>query len=138
MARKVGLRAMVNEFATGVLKELDYRNEAYHAKRLSRNMERFPEITVPLIYDELSGQRVLTMEFVKGIKISKAEALREAGFDTDALGDVFIRAVIKQVLVDGFFHGDPHPGNVMADPADKRLVFLDLGLVGPADEHAAR
>ncbi len=130
LARKVGVRAMVNEFATGVLKELDYRNEAYHAKRLSLNMERFPEITVPRIYDELSGQRVLTMEFIKGIKISKTDELRAAGFDTDELGDVFIRAVIKQVLIDGFFHGDPHPGNLMADPEDKRLVFLDMGLVG--------
>ena len=130
LARKVGLRAMVNEFAGGVLKELDYRNEAYHAKRLADNMARFPEITVPHIYDDLSGTRVLTMEFIKGIKVSKVDALREAGFDTDALGNVFIRAVIKQVLIDGFFHGDPHPGNLLADPADKRLVFLDMGLVG--------
>ncbi len=130
IARKVGLRAMVTEFAGGVLKELDYRNEAYHAKRLEDNMSRFPEIHVPRIYDELSGARVLTMEFVKGIKVSKADALREAGFDTDELGAVFIRAVIKQVLVDGFFHGDPHPGNLLADPEAKRLVFLDLGLVG--------
>jgi ubiquinone biosynthesis protein len=130
MARKIGIRAMVDEFAGGVLKELDYRNEAYQAKRLSHNMERFPEITVPRIYDELSGPRVLTMELIRGIKISHADELREAGFDTNALGDVFMRAVIKQVLVDGFFHGDPHPGNLMADPSDMRLVFLDLGLVG--------
>jgi ubiquinone biosynthesis protein len=130
MARKIGLRAMVDEFAGGVLKELDYRNEAYQARRLSHNMERFPEITVPRIYGELSGARVLTMELIRGIKISHADELREAGFDTVALGDVFIRAVIKQVLVDGFFHADPHPGNLMADPADKRLVFLDIGLVG--------
>ena len=130
MARKVGVAAMVREFAGGVLKELDYRNEAYHAKRLADNMARFPEITVPRIYDDLSGTRVLTMEFISGIKISKVDALREAGFDTDALGSVFIRAVIKQILIDGFFHGDPHPGNLLADPADKRMVFLDMGLVG--------
>jgi ubiquinone biosynthesis protein len=130
MARKVGVAAMVREFAGGVLKELDYRNEAYHAKRLADNMARFPEITVPRIYDDLSGTRVITMEFITGIKISKVEALREAGFDTDALGSVFIRAVIKQILIDGFFHGDPHPGNLLADPADKRMVFLDMGLVG--------
>jgi ubiquinone biosynthesis protein len=133
IARKVGLRGMVDEFAGGVLKELDYRNEAYQARRLADNMARFPEIAVPRIYDELSGARVLTMEFIKGIKVSKADALREAGFDTDALGSVFIRAVIKQVLIDGFFHGDPHPGNLLADPVDKRLVFLDLGLVGQLD-----
>ncbi len=130
MARKVGVAAMVREFAGGVLKELDYRNESYHAKRLADNMVRFPEITVPRIYDDLSGTRVLTMEFITGIKITKVDAIREAGFDTDALGSVFIRAVIKQILIDGFFHGDPHPGNLLADPADKRMVFLDMGLVG--------
>jgi ubiquinone biosynthesis protein len=133
IARKVGLGAMVDEFAGGVLKELDYTNEAYHAKRLSDNMRRFPEVQVPVIHDAYSGVRVLTMEYIRGIKITKVDALREAGFDTDALGSVFIRAVIKQILIDGFFHGDPHPGNLLADPDDKRLVFLDLGLVGQLD-----
>jgi ubiquinone biosynthesis protein len=121
---------MVAEFAKGVLKELDYRNEAYHARRLADGMLRFPEIHIPTVYDDLSGERVLTMEFVKGIKISKAEQLREAGFDTTELGTVFIRSIIKQVLVDGFFHGDPHPGNILADPISKQIIFLDLGLVG--------
>jgi ubiquinone biosynthesis protein len=130
IARKVGLRPMVAEFASGVLKELDYTNEAYHAKRLADNMAKFPEITVPKVYDDLSRSRVLTMEFISGIKVSNAAALREAGFDTEALGAAFIRATIKQILIDGFFHGDPHPGNLMAEPATKRLVFLDLGLVG--------
>ena len=124
---------IVAEFAKGVLKELDYRNEAYHARRLADGMQRFPEIHVPLVCDELSGQRVITMEFVNGIKISKADELREAGFDTTALGTVFIRSIIKQVLVDGFFHGDPHPGNILADPISKQIIFLDLGLVGQLD-----
>jgi ubiquinone biosynthesis protein len=130
VARKIGLRAIVAEFAQGVLKELDYRNEAYHARRLADGMTRFPEVHVPTVYDELSGQRVITMEYVVGIKISKADQLRDAGFDTAALGTAFIRAIIKQVLVDGFFHGDPHPGNILADPKSKQIIFLDLGLVG--------
>jgi ubiquinone biosynthesis protein len=130
VARKIGIASMVEEFARGVLKELDYRNEAYHARRLADGMQRFPEVHVPLVYDDLSGQRVLTMEFVRGIKISKADELREAGFDTTVLGTVFIRSIIKQVLVDGFFHGDPHPGNVLADPKSRQIIFLDLGLVG--------
>jgi ubiquinone biosynthesis protein len=130
IARKVGLRPMVAEFASGVLKELDYTNEAYHAKRLADNMAKFPEITVPRVHDDLSSSRVLTMDFIDGIKVSNAEALREAGFDTAVLGAAFVRAVVKQILIDGFFHGDPHPGNLMAEPGTKRLVFLDLGLVG--------
>ena len=130
IARKVGLKAIVAEFARGVLKELDYRNEAYHARRLADGMASFPEIHVPTVYDELSGERVITMEFVNGIKISKADELRAAGFDTAELGTVFIRSIIKQILVDGFFHGDPHPGNILADPISKQIIFLDLGLVG--------
>lgn len=130
IARKVGLQAIVAEFAKGVLKELDYRNEAYHARRLADGMKRFPEVHIPTVYDDLSGERVITMEFVNGIKISKADELREAGFDTTELGTVFIRSIIKQVLVDGFFHGDPHPGNILADPKSKQIIFLDLGLVG--------
>ena len=129
-ARRVSLRSLVTEFAGGVLKELDYRNEAYHAKRIADNLARFEDIRVPRIYDELSGTRVLTMEFIRGIKVSNVAALREAGFDTDALGTTFIRSVIKQVLIDGFFHGDPHPGNLLAEPERHSLVFLDLGLVG--------
>ena len=130
LARKVGLKAIVAEFARGVLKELDYRNEAYHARRLADGMAKFPEIHVPTVYEELSGERVITMEFVNGIKISKADELRAAGFDTAELGTVFIRSIIKQILIDGFFHGDPHPGNILADPISKQIIFLDLGLVG--------
>ena len=130
IARKIGLQGIVREFAQGVLKELDYRNEAYHARRLADGMQRFPQVHVPIVYDDLSGQRVKTEEFIHGIKISKAEEIRAAGFDTTELGTVFIRAIIKQVLIDGFFHGDPHPGNVFVVPETGQIVFLDLGLVG--------
>jgi ubiquinone biosynthesis protein len=130
VARKLGARAMVHEFATGVIKELDYRNEAYHAMRIADAMQRFPTIHVPYVDDERSSARVLTAEFVEGVKISDTDALRAAGLDTTALGSVFIRGLIKQVLVDGFFHGDPHPGNVLVDPASGRIIFLDFGLIG--------
>ena len=67
---------------------------------------------------------------MNGIKISDVERLRAAGIDTSHLGSVFIRGLIKQVLVDGFFHGDPHPGNVLVDPDTGQIIFLDFGLVG--------
>lgn len=130
MAAKLGARAMVREFATGVLKELDYRNEAYHSLRIADALRKYPEIHVPVVDAERSAERVMTAEFVKGIKISDVERLRAAGLDTTHLGGVFIRAMIKQVLVDGFFHGDPHPGNVLVDPDTGRIVFLDFGLIG--------
>lgn len=130
LARKLGARAMIREFATGVIKELDYRNEAYHALRIAESMAKFPQVHIPVVDPERSTARVLTAEFVGGIKISDVARLREAGIDTTELGSVFIRALIKQVLVDGFFHGDPHPGNVLVDPDTGRIIFLDFGLVG--------
>jgi ubiquinone biosynthesis protein len=130
IAEKLGARAMVREFASGVIAELDYRNEAYHAMRIAESMRKFPLVHIPVVDGSRSSSRVLTAEFVRGIKISDVEAIRAAGYDTTELGGVFIRALIKQVLVDGFFHGDPHPGNVLVDPATGRIIFLDFGLVG--------
>ena len=130
LARRIAIRGMVGEFAKGVLNELDYRNEAYHARRLADSMSRFERVHIPTVYEDLSSSRVLTMEFVHGIKITDTERLREAGIDEGELGATFMRAIIKQVLIDGFFHGDPHPGNVMVDPESGQIIFLDLGLVG--------
>ena len=93
-------------------------------------MAKFEQIHIPVVYEELSSSRVLTMEFVKGIKIADPDGLREAGLDPSQLGATFMRAIIKQVLIDGFFHADPHPGNVLVDPASNQIVFLDLGLIG--------
>ena len=132
-ARQVDLRSIVTEFASGVLRELDYRNEAYQAKRLQEGMAKFPNVGVPHVYGALSGERVLTMEYIRGIKISHVAELEAAGLDRAALGAAFIRALIKQVLVDGFFHGDPHPGNLFVVPETGRIVFIDCGLVGELD-----
>jgi ubiquinone biosynthesis protein len=77
-----------------------------------------------------SARRVLTMEFIRGVKISDVAAMEAAGIDRDVVARNFLRAIIKQVLVDGFFHADPHPGNVLVDARDGTIVFLDLGLIG--------
>ncbi len=132
-ARRLDITAIVTEFASGVLRELDYRNEAYQARRLADGMAKFPNVGVPAVYGALSGERVLTMEFIRGIKISDVEKLDAAGLDKAELGRAFIRALIKQVLVDGFFHGDPHPGNLFVVPETGRIVFIDCGLVGELD-----
>ena len=130
LARRIDLEGIVREYAGGVLKELDYQNEAYNARRLADGMTKFETVHIPVIYGEYSTSRVLTEEFVTGIKISDVAGLEAAGLDRTALGRTFVRALIKQVLVDGFFHGDPHPGNVLVDPATGRITFIDLGMVG--------
>ncbi len=131
--RRLDLYSIVTEFASGVLKELDYRNEAYQARRLADGMAKFPNVGVPAVRSALSGERVLTMEFIRGIKISHVAELDAAGLDKAELGRSFIRALIKQVLIDGFFHGDPHPGNLFVVPETRRIVFIDCGLVGQLD-----
>jgi ubiquinone biosynthesis protein len=85
------------------------------------------------VYPEFSSTKVLTMEFVRGVKITNAQAINAAGIDRENLGQRFMRAFLKQVMVDGFFHGDPHPGNLLVDTTNGTLTFIDLGLVGVLD-----
>jgi ubiquinone biosynthesis protein len=130
IARRLDLEGIVREFASSVLDELDYQNEAYNAHRLTAVLAKFPTIHIPAVYPAYSSRRVLTEEFIHGIKISDTSALKAAGLDLDRISDTFVRSLIKQVLIDGFFHGDPHPGNVLVDPATGTIYLIDLGMVG--------
>jgi ubiquinone biosynthesis protein len=85
---------------------------------------------VPAIYAQVSTQRVLTQEFVRGVKITNTEAIDAAGLDRSELATTFMHAMVKQVLYDGFFHGDPHPGNVLVNTESGQIIFLDLGMMG--------
>ncbi len=129
-ARDMDLTGMVDEFAAGIRKELDYRNEAYHMLRLADNMAGVPGVHVPLLYPPLSTAKILTMEFVAGIKLTNTDAIDASGLDRMEMARTFNRAFIKQVFVDGFFHGDPHPGNLYVNLDSGVITFLDLGLVG--------
>jgi ubiquinone biosynthesis protein len=129
-ARNADIYAIANEYAENILLEIDYTNEAFNGRMLARNMEVFPEIHVPAVYPELSSARVMTQEFIRGVKITNVDALDAAGVDRTLLATVFMRAIVKQVLYDGFFHGDPHPGNVLVDTNTQQIIFLDLGMMG--------
>jgi ubiquinone biosynthesis protein len=133
LARRLDARGILEEFASGVLIELDYRNEAYHMRRLEENMASIEGVRVPYVDGARSARRVLTMEFIRGVKISDVAAMEAAGIDRDVVARRLLRAIIKQILVDGFFHADPHPGNVLVDTRDGTIVFLDLGLIGQLD-----
>ena len=133
LARRLDAKGILEEFAAGVVIELDYRNEAYHMRRLDENMAAIEGVRVPDVDGARSARRVLTMEFIRGVKITDVEAMDAAGIDRDVVARNFLRAIIKQVLVDGFFHADPHPGNVLVDTRDGTIVFIDLGLIGQLD-----
>ena len=129
-ARNSDIYAITNEYADNILLEIDYTNEAFNGRLLAKNMQGFPQVHVPAIYSDLSTARVMTQEFIRGVKITNVEALDAAGVDRTQLAVVFMRAIVKQVLYDGFFHGDPHPGNVLVDPQTAQIIFLDLGMMG--------
>jgi len=133
MARTLNLGAMIHEFGDGVISELDYGNEAYHCLRLAEVCEGVEGVHVPKVYLDHSSRRVITMEYIEGVKATDIEALDAAGVDRDEVARRLIRSMIKQVLVDGFFHGDPHPGNVIVSTTDGTVNFIDMGLVGELD-----
>lgn len=129
-ARQLDLSAVVAVYAEGVIRELDYRNELYHGVRLADAMAPLPGVHVPLVYRELSTSKVLTMELVKGVKINRLSEPQTGALDRDALVRTLLRAIVKQLLIDGFFHGDPHPGNVYVVAETGTIIFLDLGMMG--------
>lgn len=129
-AHENDVSGMLHEFGTNVMQELDYDNEAFNARYLAENMAELSHVRVPTIYPAYSSRRVLTMDFVKGVKITEVSKLDAAGVNRTELAHTFLKAILKQVLVDGFFHGDPHPGNVLVDTDTSDIIFIDTGMMG--------
>ena len=132
-ARDIDLPGMIEEFGEGIIRELDYGGELYNVKRLTRNMEGMPGVAVPRVYPQLSSSKVLTMDFMAGVKINNVQAIDAAGLDRLEIGKNTLRALIKQLLIDGFFHADPHPGNILVDLETGTVGFLDMGMMGEID-----
>ncbi|NJN81864.1 MAG: AarF/ABC1/UbiB kinase family protein [Caldilineaceae bacterium] len=132
-AKNVDLVGVLEEFGDNVISELDYRGEAYNSRRLARNMAELKGIHLPTVYGDLSTSKVLTMEFVKGVKITNVKAIEEAGLDRQEIAEISLRSFIKQLLIDGFFHADPHPGNILVSLETGQVILLDTGMVGEID-----
>jgi ubiquinone biosynthesis protein len=126
----IDLVGMLEEFGNGALNELDYTNEAYNALVLSQNLASIPGVHVPKVFSDLSTSKVLTMEFIQGVKASNVEAIGRANLNRDALGRAALQAIVKMLLIDGFFHADPHPGNILVNLQTGVLTFIDTGMVG--------
>ena len=123
------LRAMLDEFRKSLVRELDYRREAQNLITLGKNLEAFELIVVPQPIDDYTTSRVLTMEYVSGVKITKLSDMAKLELPGKELAAELFRAYLQQILIDGFFHADPHPGNVFVT-GDGRIALLDLGQVG--------
>ncbi|MFO0652187.1 MAG: AarF/UbiB family protein [Polyangiales bacterium] len=120
---------LVAEFDRSIVAELDFMQEAEHAERFAKNFEGDTRVRFPKVYRRMSGKRVLTLEFFHGKHLDDALA---AGWDGKKIASMSVGVVIKMIFEDGFFHADPHPGNimVMGTPEEPVLGLLDLGLVG--------
>ena len=127
--RSLHLLPVVAEFDQNVRQEIDFRVEASHLRRFAERYGGEPTLRVPRLYSDLSNGELIVQEFVEGIKISEVDALRAAGYDLPRLARVGSDLVLRQIFDSGFFHADPHPGNLLVLPGE-RICFLDFGSVG--------
>ncbi|HEY9405738.1 MAG TPA: AarF/ABC1/UbiB kinase family protein, partial [Pyrinomonadaceae bacterium] len=122
-------QGMLDEFDETIHEEMDYAHEARNAERFRENFKDWRVVHVPRIYLTHSTARVLTMEFIRGTKVVEIEALRARRISPVKVNRLLIRTYLKQLLEDGFFHADPHPGNLLVMD-DGRLAFFDFGMAG--------
>ena len=125
--RRFGVTLLFQEFRKSMLRELDFRQEALHLVTLGNNLKEIPEIVIPQPVMTYTSSRVLTMEFIPGTKVTALSPLARLELDGERLADALFRAYLKQMLRDGLFHADPHPGNVFL--VDGRIALIDLGMV---------
>ena len=133
LAADLDIVGLVETFDRTLRRELDYHAEAANAERFRANLAEDPLVRIPRLFPDLSSSQVLTMEEATGLRITDTAALRERGLDPAALAKGATRTVIHIVLVDGFFHADPHPGNLFVRE-DGALWLIDFGMVGELSE----
>ena len=121
--------SIVEEFARTISKEIDYSVEIGNIERFAKQFERSKTIYVPEVYRDLSCERILTMENIQGVKASDVDQLRKQGTDLPLVAERGTNLIMEQIFVHGFFHADPHPGNIFILP-DNLICFLDFGMMG--------
>lgn len=133
ITRRANLDSLLAEFSRTLWEEVDYLAEAENARRLAKMYADDPEVRIPEVYGSHTTVRVLTLEDVYFIKIIDYVAIEAAGIDRAEVADRLFKTYLWQIFVEGFFHADPHPGNLFIEPLDSggwRLVFVDFGMVG--------
>jgi ubiquinone biosynthesis protein len=120
---------IVDEFSRTVRKELDFLEEARNCKRFKKNFEHISDVHIPTVYTEFSTDKIIVMERIEGVRLDDIEGIIKLGLDRAKLAKTGIDAYFKQILEDGFFHADPHAGNIFAMPTGQ-IGFMDFGIVG--------
>ncbi len=136
----IDLNALYREFSRTVYEELDYVAEGRSAERFARMFADDPTVKAPKIYWDYTKRRVLTLEWIEGIKISNYPAIEAAGLNRKQIADRTIRSYFKQILEEGFFHADPHPGNLFVQPGPNGpiIAFVDFGMMGTVSRSLKR
>lgn len=132
-ARAYHIRDMIEEFSHSIKNELNYYMEGRNGEKILQQFLEDPLIHIPKIYWEYTTQRILTMQKIKGIKVNHIEELDKGGYNKPLIAERIANAMFEQVLEHGFFHGDPHPGNIFVLP-NNEIAFLDFGMVGQLSE----
>ncbi|MGS0527114.1 ABC1 kinase family protein [Zobellia nedashkovskayae] len=130
---------IIASFEQSIREELQFLREMDNTEKFARNFEGNEMIHVPVIYRPLSTNRIICMEFIDGIKVSEINTLKAANIDPIAVAKVGVDLYIEQILEHGFFHADPHPGNIFVLPTTGQICFLDFGMMGtvmPNDKEA--
>ncbi len=120
---------MVEEFARSISAELDYSIEGRNMEKIRRQFTDSEKISIPRVHWHCSTSKVLTMDFVEGIHLNRPAELKRSGFDTRQIAETLVNAMLHQIFTGGFFHADPHPGNLLITP-DGKLAFIDFGMIG--------
>ncbi len=128
------LTLIVDEFGTKLFEEIDYCNEGRNAEKFASNFQDDPTVKVPVIYWRYSSLHVLTLEWIHGFKLTDTASIRAAGLDTDKLIEIGVVSGLRQLLEHGFFHADPHPGNLFALP-DGRMAYIDFGMMDQLEQY---
>lgn len=126
-------KELLASFKRSILEELDFRKEASHISRFYTHFEGDADVKIPKLYPKFSNTKVITLEFIDGIKISRTDELKQAGFDLKRIAQKGFDAYFKQIFEWGYFHADPHPGNLMVLPGEV-IAILDFGMVGRLGE----
>jgi predicted unusual protein kinase regulating ubiquinone biosynthesis (AarF/ABC1/UbiB family) len=127
------LTLIVDEFGTKLFEEIDYMNEGRNAEKFATNFRDDPQVKVPTIYWRYSSNRVLTLEWINGFKLTDIQSIRQAGLDPETIIQIGVTSGLQQLLEHGFFHADPHPGNLFAVP-DGRMAYIDFGMMDQLEE----
>jgi ubiquinone biosynthesis protein len=132
-AENYNLPGLVSDFAVSLRRELDYLSEGKNAERFAANFAADPDVHIPRVFWATTTARVLTLERITGTKVDNLAALDRAGVDRPALATKAAGVAVRMVFEDGFFHADPHPGNLFIEP-DGHIGLIDFGMVGEVDD----